>query len=282
MNKLALVGGSEIAKYTVADIMWKHIADVSGVDFSFEIIALATEQETSKFYESYIGDESFIGFNVALPWKQQFGKYVAGEESGNPPSIINTVYKRSHTVHGLNTDPIGIARGLSGYSLQGKNVLILGAGGGGQSTAHHLTRELGATVYMHDIVDNSAAFAEVQAQKYDLIINATPLGKFYFDQPIEAFSSPVDIVTLKKISHHDTIMQEMNYFPLRTFFLQLGEVLGLRTVSGEQMLVYQALESFRHYFAKEIKSQQAQAVIERMQKHIQEQESAILGYGYQR
>ena len=287
MFKLGLVGGPEVVKYTVADKMWGLISEISGIDFSINIITLATVQDVRRFYDQYIQDESFIGFNVALPWKQEFAEYATEIEPFNKSGIINTIYKRNGIVYGGNTDPLGIVRGLglNKNKFHDRRVLIFGAGGAGQSAAWCLSQTMSAKVYVYDKVDHRSwlrggawiqSLGELRSHKYDLIINATPLGKYYLNRPIEAFASPLDALTLKDISHKDTILQEMNYLPLETLFLQLGKTLGLQTVSGERMLVLQAIESFKRYFDKDLTQYQIDHIIEKMRAHILKQESAIL------
>lgn len=283
-KRLALVGGPDIAKYTVADKMWSNISEISGISFNFEIIPLATEQDARAFYTTYVDNQAFVGFNVALPWKQYFATLVGNTAFGQK-TIINTVYKHDNEIYTINTDPLGVVRSLNGLELRNKRVLILGAGGAGQATATYMAQELSSKVYVYDIIDHSqdvlecdwiSSLNELKTHSYDVIINATPLGKFYLDSPVEHFASPVDIATLREITHRETVLLEMNYLPLETLFLQLGKTLDLPTVAGAHMLVFQAAESFKRYFNQELTASQIAVVINKMQKHIRAQESAIL------
>jgi shikimate 5-dehydrogenase len=69
MYKLALIGGAEVARYTVADKLWELLAAESGIDFQFEILPLANKAALREFWDRYRADPDFVGFNVALPWK---------------------------------------------------------------------------------------------------------------------------------------------------------------------------------------------------------------------
>jgi shikimate dehydrogenase len=95
---------------------------------------------------------------------------------------------------GENFDGAGFVHGLRrrGYSLRGKNVLIIGAGGAGRAVAHAVLDERPCTLGIHDI-DRSRLLqlsgdlqkhawgtvispAEPSAAGFDVIVNCTSLG----------------------------------------------------------------------------------------------------------
>jgi shikimate dehydrogenase len=133
--------------------------------------------------------------------------------------------------------------------------LILGAGGAGLASAKYLSKKFESEVYIFDIckdvIDNHPVtlnnYKEISQMEFDIIVNATPVGKFYFTNRPEAFCSPIDYRILKKITHKESILQEMNYFPDETLFLQMGNSLNLKTIPGVEMLLIQALESLKCY-----------------------------------
>lgn len=280
MNKLALIGGKEIKKYTVADVLWKIISKYTKVDFFFEIISISNEKSLEKFYRGFKANNNFIGFNIALPWKNKMAKILGSIDT------INTVYKYNNNVFGINTDVIGVCKSLN-YLIGPKNfskVLILGAGGAGLATANYFSKYTKSQIYIYDILPISKvpgsiiqlkSLDELERNQYDLIINATPLGKYY-NSKIEMFSSPIDLNILRKITTDNTVLQDMNYLPEKTLFLQLGDLLNLKTVSGVFMLVFQALDSFKKYFGFEVKKEQADKIILEMIKCVHKKERQII------
>lgn len=115
----------------------------------------------------------------------------------------------------------------------------------------------------------------IDEYKYDLIINATPLGKYYFDRVINGFSSPLSLKILENISKPNTILQEMNYFPIETSFLEMGRYMGFKTISGVLMLVFQAIESYKRYFGEELTESTINIIIEKMIDYVKIKENYV-------
>ena len=287
MNKIALIGGKELTKYSFANVLWKMINVASNrAKFDFVMYELETPSDLESFFNNYKSDPDFIGFNVALPWKTEIAKYLDVVDLINEsPSIINTVYKMNNYIHGDNTDILGIRNGLvfSGVKLNDiKDVLVFGLGGAGVATSVYLSR-LGMQIYGYDIVYKSAiegisiykSLEDIIVRKYDLIINATPVGKYYFDKTPQSFESPISLAMLKEISHDTTVIQEMNYFPIRTQLLEMGHQLGLNTISGVLMLVFQALGSYCKYFNFRLSEIKVNNIIKEMIQYANNKERDI-------
>ena len=288
MYKLALVGGESIRQYTVADKLWQILGERTQESFQFEVIPLKDENEAKQFFQNFINDDSFRGFNIALPWKSLFAGMVDEVITGDQLPIINTVYKSGKRVLGDNTDPLGVVASirLRHDMNEFKRCLILGAGGAGTATAHYLSSQLKIAIYIFDTAAPSlgnvdginvlSGLEELSTHKYDLIVNATPRGKYYLATSINNFESPLDRDLLRKVSLPHTVVQEMNYMPRKTLLLQLAESLQLETIPGEAMLVAQALESMQRYFGRPTSRDLATYATDAIATHIKQQESAIL------
>lgn len=287
MNKIALIGGKDLKKYSIANVLWDIINRVSNrIEFNFSMYELVTSDDLGLFFEMYKSNEDFIGFNVALPWKSEIIKFLDLVDFAHDfPLIVNTVYKTANIVHGDNTDILGIKNALlfSGVRLNTiKKVLVLGLGGAGMATAIYFSK-LGKKVYGYDLTTKprtkdivlSKSLNEVAATRYDLVINATPVGKYFFDKVPESFESPLSFSMLKNITREATIIQEMNYFPGRTSLLEMGEQLGLKTISGILMLVFQAIESYQRYFNVKLSDMQVNSILEEMVQYVSDKEKLV-------
>jgi shikimate 5-dehydrogenase len=167
-----------------------------------------------------------------------------------------------------------------------KTVLVIGARGAGLSIAHHLHDNLDKATYLYDPLVQSgssqkgitrlSSLSDVVGRKYDLIINSTPLGRYYFDKRLEAFTSPLDLETLAQVSHKQTVVQETNYLPGTTLLLQMARHLELQVVTGDLLLVFQAIESLRRYLGITLDDNTIRMLVDEISVYIAEREAAIL------
>ena len=280
MPRIALIGGPEIASYTVADELWRLINKHTKTAFTFSVISLVNEEAAIAFFEYFVQQEDFLGFNVALPYKQLFAKLVRKKANGQiEQDIVNTVYKFKGNILGANTDPLGIVSALENRTdiTSIKSCLMLGAGGAGRATAEHLSKHFGIVVALHDPFVLGTDLELMSDRTYDLVINATPLGKVPLNEAAKHSASPLNTMELQRISHGGTVVQEMNYFPEATQLLNIGHSLGLYTVSGKEMLTYQALESWSRYFGLAYSQQAATDILDAMTNYLNQKDQLMQG-----
>ena len=85
------------------------------------------------------------------------------------------------------------------------------------------------------------------------------------------FSGREDEVNLlKKITHKKTVLQEMNYFPRYTMFLQIGKELDLKCIPGYFMLIFQAIASFEKYYHKKVSDYEINYIVKKVVDYISE------------
>ena len=203
------------------------------------------------------------GVNITIPHKERIVPYLdrlAGDAllTGS----VNTVVPEGGKLVGHSTDGEGFLLSLRHQGQMeptGKKVVLLGVGGAARALAFRLAQEGVAALYLvgrnpektaglqealRDRIGFSAerlSFAgpdlAAVAAEADLVINATPLGMFpaTADQP--AF--PLDAC------HRGCLVADLVYHPLETAFLRQARKLGLPTLEGLGMLVYQGILSCR-------------------------------------
>jgi shikimate dehydrogenase len=159
---------------------------------------------------------------------------------------INTVVNAGGTLVGHSTDGDGFLRALDdeGVSVAGRRALVVGAGGAGRAIVHALGRA-GAAVTVAarrpDAAVDAAALApdgvavgldEVAVERYEVIVNATPLG-------MRGEPPPFDAARLHEGQFvYDTV------YPDDTPLLFEARARGLRVAGGLGMLVHQGALSF--------------------------------------
>jgi 3-dehydroquinate dehydratase/shikimate dehydrogenase len=194
------------------------------------------------------------GFSVTLPHKQTILKYLAtcdalAEEIG----AVNTVtVKRDGSLHGSNTDYIGVLRALeSRMNLAKSRVLIFGAGGSARAAAFALARSGAAVVIC---ARREAAARELaracgcemvprralRSEKFDAVLNATPVG----------MHPDADVSPLGARELHCRVVMDLIYRPQRTELLKIAAHQGIVGISGVEMFVAQGVAQWEMWTGK--------------------------------
>ena len=189
---------------------------------------------------------------------------------------VNTLKRnKAELLEGYNTDGTGAVRAInaSGFNLRNKKILVIGSGGSARSIIFAILQnsisEIGilarnqikAKILKESILLNrprtdvriilmpnpkkkfwkgkkvTILKSSEQIEKYDLIINTTPLGMKHYAEG----SSPLSENMLSK---HQRIF-DIVYNPQDTQMLKFAKRLKLDFIYGYKMLLYQGVEQFQ-------------------------------------
>jgi len=208
--------------------------------------------------------ENFRGMSVTIPHKIEAMDCVDEvAEVDRSIGSINTILNDNGRLIGLGTDGPGALKALidGGAEIDGKNVLMLGAGGAARAIAFTLLRDTklnkltildinesllqgltadlrkgsSAPVKSGLLSDESVVQAMGDA---DLIINCTPIGM----HPNEGKSLvPVELFRTGQV------VFDVVYTPLETKLLADARSKGLKVISGVEMFVNQAVLQFKYF-----------------------------------
>ena len=195
------------------------------------------------------------GANVTVPFKQQ--AVALADEIGSrarAARAANVLTVREGRVVADNTDGVGLMRDLEGNlgcAVQGRRVLLMGAGGAAWGVAGPLlekgpalfsvvnrTRDKAVALAQHfasaaeACTPEALAYEELVGRRYDLVVNATSAG-LADAMPV----LPPDLFAPEALAY------DMVYGKT-TPFLQFAHRHGAQTADGTGMLVEQAAESF--------------------------------------
>jgi shikimate dehydrogenase len=195
------------------------------------------------------------GLNVTVPHKRSAAELVneLSPRAAHAEAVNTIVLRDNATLLGENTDGTGLIRDLTvnlSLSLQGKKILVLGAGGATRGVLAQLLEERPNVVHIANRTPAKAielagrfgtlgrieatAFADVPRMAFDLIVNATA-ASLHGEMP----AVPAENVGAA------TICYDMAYGPGDTPFTAWAKSLGAaRALKGYGMLVEQAAESF--------------------------------------
>lgn len=208
--------------------------------------------------------ENFRGMSVTIPHKIEVMNYVDEmPEVDRRIGSINTVINDGGRLRGLGTDGPGALRALegAGVDLQGKSVVMLGAGGAARAIAFTLAERAepgGITILdidgnileglASDLVRGTGRKIEARLMSHDslgaamkgadLIVNCTPVG---MHPKTDASPVPADLF------RPGQVVFDIVYTPLETRLLREAGERGLQTVSGVDMFIYQAVLQFEEF-----------------------------------
>lgn len=215
-------------------------------------------ENLKKFTHDARKDSQFRGASVSLPHKVEIMKYLDEiDRVAKSIGAVNTIIKEGNILKGYNTDYLGILNSLNKVtSLTGKTAAVLGAGGAARAAVYALTSS-GAkvTIFNRDVKKAKDLAKEFncdfnsldnisRVSFFDIVINATKVGLNDSDTPL----------VTKKLIKPNQIIFDVVYFPGRpeTKFLKEAKQKKAKTISGIEMLLFQAVEQFKLFTNKEI------------------------------
>jgi len=242
MAKYGLIGKS------LAHSQSQYLHSLLG-KYDYEMIEL----EHSSMLKEALRDESYDGFNVTVPYKQDVIQYLDELSDGARKAQAVNCIKRlpNGKLRGYNTDILGFEY-MIGDHAEGRKCVILGTGGAARAAAVALENKGADSVYM--VSRNPAAARERIGYNYhiisynalhhyydaEVVVNATPIG----------MHPDIDKSRMVEAGKYIAMFTELRYAvdviynPLRTKFLQDAKrMTDCKTKSGLDMLIIQAFES---------------------------------------
>ena len=218
--------------------------------------------------------EVYLGGNVTVPHKLNVMELLDEIDSlAKTIGAVNTIVREGEKLLGYNTDAYGFVKSLKEvgkFDPQGKQVLLLGAGGAARAAAFGLASEgissltianrtlsraeslavdvrrylsdSGGAIEVHTISMADEALGDVSAVS-DLIVNSTSIGMQGTDS---SGASPLQLHPIPK----NACVYDMVYNPPVTPLLADAEKAGATAVNGLPMLIYQGAAAFEKWTAK--------------------------------
>lgn len=183
------------------------------------------------------------GVSVTIPFKTAIIPFLDGlEDVAGRIQAVNTISNEEGKLIGYNTDWRGALEALEEkMNLEGKKVLLLGAGGAARAIAFGL-KERTCQVFIFNRSEEKGQglagemgfihlpFSALKGLDVDVVINATSGGMHPKDS-----ETPLPKEFFKK----EATVMDIVYKPLRTKFLREAEERGCRTIDGLEMLARQ-------------------------------------------
>lgn len=193
----------------------------------------------------------FIGAAVTVPHKETIVKYIDGlDETAKAIGATNTLVSKSGKLTGYNTDYFGAVEALKEKTgLNNKKVLLIGAGGAARAIIYGLKKEKANSTVINRTKEKAKELArefnvgfsdikniDIETEKNDIIINTTSVGM-----------NPRPDECILKYLPKNKIVMDIVYSPIETKLIKLARKNKCITITGERMLIHQAIGQFEKW-----------------------------------
>ena len=218
----------------------------NNIDATYDKIKLE-DYEIKNFIQD-IKKQKIAGCNVTVPFKKKVIPFLDKLSiEAEQTQSVNTITFDNGNLVGHNTDIAGFDAAIKklNFSIKGKKILILGAGGVVPSIIFALKNMHVQEITISNRTKEKAEKLKEQFQNisitewgklpdFDVIINATSLG-------LNNETINLDFSNIKD----DKLFYDVIYNPSETNFLKEGKKLGNKIDNGKLMFIYQAFEAFK-------------------------------------
>lgn len=263
-NKFGLIGyplGHSLSK-VIHEAGFKSL----GVKATYDI--LETPPDTLVDRVKFLKGNGYKGFNVTIPLKLPISLFVNEvDKYADLARAVNTIYvEADKSLKAYNTDVLGFKRAIpNDISLAGKKVAILGTGGAAHAACVALTecrvkeiafftRNIPNSIDLMNYVRRkfpSIDFNVYQIEnirslrEFSMLVNTTPIGMLGKAGDM----SPLEYRTLESLER-DAVVYDVIYNPKKTVLIKDAQAIGLRTITGLDMLIYQAVAAQEIWFGQ--------------------------------
>ena len=245
--------------HSLSPILHNAVFDYLNMDATYE--AWEVSPKNLKTEVEKLRRQPYIGANVTIPHKVAIMDLLDEiEPQSKQIGSVNTVLSKEGILSGFNTDTLGLVRSLKEhgeFDPQGKNVLVIGAGGAARAAVFSLLKEgVRSVIIKNRTFSRSSSLAkefsklgEVTAvqvsdtsldlfnDNIDLILNCSSMGMK--NGPAEAYS-PLKAEQIPSSS----LVCDMVYNPSITPLMKQANLSGASVLGGLPMLIYQGAASF--------------------------------------
>lgn len=272
-------------KHTLSPLIHNTLSELCGKN----LVYVPFQVENGKLQDAIRGADALnlLGLNVTVPYKSDVIAELK-DIDGLAKNIgaVNTLVRVEGGYKGYNTDMTGLYRAMQsdGIEIEGKDIVILGAGGAARAVAFlciskgaeriyllnrtyekaaAITKEIREKTGQDRIVPMLLADYEKLSGKDYIVIQATSVG----------LSPNCEDVVISDENFYKKIKwgYDLIYKPSQTRFMKLVEENGGRAFNGLKMLLYQGIIAYELWNDVSISQEQAQTVYDALKEACYEQ-----------
>lgn len=228
---------------------------------NLDFVYVAFRVRTGELKHAMVGARSLhvLGLNVTMPHKSAVMKYLDQVDSmAKSIGAVNTILNDDGKLLGCNTDGVGMLRALkeNGITLNGKKILLLGAGGAAKAIAFHAGEEADELVVINKTLQKAEDLAEALRKESGKRIGAKPLSSRIIEEELKDVDMLINATSVGMHPHvdqsiipssllrPDLCVMDIVYDPLETKLVKDAKAAGAKAISGIEMLIYQGAASF--------------------------------------
>lgn len=229
-------------------VMHNAAYEAAGVPFTYVAFGIENTKE-AVLAMRYLG---IRGMGVSMPHKVEIMQYLDTiDDTAMQIGAVNTVVNDDGRLTGYNTDWVGAIRALKERTtLQGKRVVVIGAGGAARAVIYGLVCEgCSVVVYNRTIEKAKKLSTDFNVQlggdlrdlalvgEYDILVNATSVGS----------NAPNESIVPPSVLQKHKLVLDVVFIPPETKLIRDATLKGSTGISGIRMLVHQGLRQFELY-----------------------------------
>ena len=271
----ALIGHP--VEHSLSPLIYRSFAYALEIPLHYSVLDIRARKLESSFRAAKT--RPWVGWNVTLPHKVALLDLADEiDPTAKTAGATNLIAFSNARAKAYNTDVAGFLAPLHrrGLSLNGKDCVVLGAGGAARAVGAALRSENAANIlFVNRTPDKAESLAEIFSggacaagspeaakaiAKADYVVNATSVG---LTDPSSPISPNAEFKT-------GALAYDLIYRPALTPFLKTAKARGAGVLNGLEMLVSQACAAWHIWFNEEVPADIAARVLEQLENKLNE------------
>lgn len=230
---------------------------------------------------------NILGMNVTVPYKKDVIPFLAEiDELAGKIGAVNTLVRTEGGYKGYNTDITGLLRAMKsdGISIEGEEVIILGAGGVGRAVTFMCAANKAARVYLLNRSEEKAQSVATEVNRaletdcvtamaledYRMLLTGAENRYVVMQCTSVGLSPNVNDVVIEDgdFYHYVGFGYDLIYSPWETKFMKLVKANGGAAYNGLKMLLYQGIDAFELWNGCKVSQESTDQVYKKLQESI--------------
>lgn len=243
-------------EHTLSPVIHNTLAELTGKNLVY--VPFLVKQDLKQAVEGAFA-LSVTGLNVTIPYKEKVIPFLTGmDELAAKIGAVNTLVRGENGYTGYNTDMPGLYRAMQsdGVMVDGKEVIILGAGGVARAVAVMLSNKASHIYILNRTLQKAAEIAEevngyakrkmataMALSEYGML----PDGKYVVIQATNIGMYPdTGKAVIEEDAFYDKVSTgyDLIYNPGKTLFMKKTEQAGAKAYNGLKMLLFQGIIAY--------------------------------------